>query len=66
MLTVDLERVERLVAAGVAGGFELRDRAVLEAAEESTASQTLVVSRASRKLGVACSPFCSAVRKSAT
>ena len=34
LLAVDLERVERLVAAGVAGGFELRDRAVLEAAEE--------------------------------
>ena len=35
MFAVDLEGVERLVAASVAGGFELRDRTVLEAAEEN-------------------------------
>ena len=34
VLAVDLERVEGLVAAGVAGGLELRDRAVFEAAQE--------------------------------
>ena len=36
VLAVDLERVERLVAAGVAGRFEDRERAVVEAAEEGT------------------------------
>ncbi len=34
MLAVDLERVERLVAAGVAGRFEQPERAVVEVAEE--------------------------------
>ena len=34
VLAVDLERVERLVAAGVAGRLEQAERAVVEAAEE--------------------------------
>ena len=33
-LAVDLERVERLVAAGIAGRLEEAERAVLEPAEE--------------------------------
>ena len=34
VLAVDLEGVERLVAAGVAGGFERGQRAVLEPGQE--------------------------------
>ena len=38
VLAVDLEGVKRLVAAGVAGGLERGQRAVLEAARNAQAS----------------------------